>query len=371
MKSPWSISLVKVAGTEVRAHITFLILLAWIGSAYWKEEGPAVAVGGVLLICGVFFCVLLHEFGHVFAARRYGISTPRITLLPIGGLASLSRIPRRPVEELVVALAGPAVNVCIAALLLLLGRIAPGWDLPIVVPELVGKEGGGYLEQLLWVNLVLVVFNLVPAFPMDGGRVFRAFLAMFMSREAATRIAAALGQTIAVFGGIYAFGAGQPILALIAVFIFLAAGAEAQLVRSEFLLEGLQASDASMGEFHALGPGDALGRAEHLLLDGSQVDFPVVDDLGVCVGVLTRDRLLAGLVQEGEDGQVASFALGAVASVGEDMPAALAWQKLQESQMPGVAVVDGSGRLRGWLTAENLRELLLVREARAHAASHR
>ena len=201
MKSLWSISLVRVAGTEVRVHITFLILLAWIGSAYWKTEGPAVAVEGVLLICGVFFCVLLHEFGHVFAARRYGISTPKITLLPIGGLASLSRIPKRPVEELVVALAGPAVNVAIAVVLLAVGKLAPGWDLPHVVPELVGSEGGGFLRQLLWVNLVLVAFNLVPAFPMDGGRVFRACLAMFTNRQTATRIAAALGQTLAVFGG--------------------------------------------------------------------------------------------------------------------------------------------------------------------------
>lgn len=370
MKSPWSISLVRVAGTEVRVHITFLILLAWIGSAYWKTAGPAVAVGGVLLICGVFFCVLLHEFGHVFAARRYGISTPRITLLPIGGLASLSRIPRRPLEELVVALAGPAVNVAIAVVLLLLGRLAPGWDLPIVVPDLVGSEQGGYLQQLLWVNLVLVVFNLIPAFPMDGGRVFRAFLAMFMNRETATRIAAALGQTIAVFGGFYAFTSGQPILALIAVFIFLAAGAEARLVRSEFLLEGIRAADASMSAFHVLGPDDSLGRAEKLLLDGSQVDFPVVDERGVCIGILTRDRLLAGLLRDGEEGLVKSFAVAGAASIEQDMSAVLAWQKLQESQLPGAAVVDGSGRLQGWLTAENLQELLLVREATAHAASH-
>ena len=370
MKGFWSFPVVRVAGTEVRVHVTFLLLLAWIGTTYWRTDGPAAAVGGVVFICAIFFCVLLHEFGHVFAARRYGISTPRITLLPIGGLASLSRIPKRPIEELVVALAGPAVNVAIALAILVLGVVAPGWDLPIAVPSLVEAGESGFLHQLLRVNLILVVFNLIPAFPMDGGRVFRAFLAIFMRREVATRIAAALGQTIAALGGFYALTAGQPILGLIAVFIFFAAGAEARLVRSEFLLKGFSASEAAMSEFHTLRRDDTLERAEKMLLDGSQTDFPVVDEAGFCVGILTRDRLLAGLARDGGHGQIENSATAIPEGIAEDAPAVLAWQKLQESQLPGAAVIDASGRIQGWLTAENLQELLLVREAAELAASH-
>ena len=175
----WSIPLGRVLGTEIRLHLTFLLLLAWIGLAHGIRGGMPEAIQGVAFIALIFACVLLHEFGHVLAARRYGIATPDITLLPIGGVARLDRIPEKPAEELVVALAGPAVNVAIATLLLLpLGGVPD-------VAAMAGLEdpGQSLLARLFWVNVTLVVFNLIPAFPMDGGRVLRALLGMRLGGE--------------------------------------------------------------------------------------------------------------------------------------------------------------------------------------------
>ena len=205
----WSIPLGHVLGTEIRLHLTFLLLLAWIGVAHGIQGGSAAALDGVLYISLIFACVLLHEFGHVLAARRYGIATPDITLLPIGGVARLERIPEKPAEELVVALAGPAVNLVIAAILLtLLGGVAS-------LDAMAGIEDPGHsmLARLFWVNVVLAGFNLlVPAFPMDGGRVLRALLSTRLDRRRATDIAARIGQVLAFGLGFLGLVGGAPLL---------------------------------------------------------------------------------------------------------------------------------------------------------------
>ena len=192
----WSIPIGTVRGTVIRLHLTFLLFLLWIAVAHYSAGGPQAALEGVLFISLLFLCVLLHEFGHIIAARRYGVQTPDVILLPIGGVARLERIPEEPAQELVVALAGPAVNVVIAALLYLaLGGFVPAGGLEIDNP------GVGLLERLLPANLFLVVFNLIPAFPMDGGRVLRAFLAYRFGYARGTQIAATVGQALA-----FAFG---------------------------------------------------------------------------------------------------------------------------------------------------------------------
>src|SRR5215218_8467611 len=222
----WSIPIGMVKGTVVRVHITFLLFLAWIGVAAFARGGQGAALQSVVYILLLFLCVLLHEFGHVFAARRYGIQTPDITLLPIGGVARLERIPEKPTQELVVALAGPAVNVVIAALLFLaLGGLPSMGD-----GTQVQNPGVDLLGRLAWVNISLVVFNLIPAFPMDGGRVLRALLAYRLGYARATEIAASVGQVVAFALGIIGLFY-SPILVFIAIFVYLGAAAEAGAVQ--------------------------------------------------------------------------------------------------------------------------------------------
>ncbi len=189
----WSFKLARIAGIDVCVHVTFLLLLAFIGFSALASGGAAAAIEGVIYVCLVFLCVLLHEFGHALAARRYGIRTPDITLLPIGGVARLERMPEKPSQELVVAIAGPLVNVVIA---LLLFPFARGSLDPVIIQNV----GVGLVTKLFITNVILVVFNMIPAFPMDGGRVLRAFLAMRMDYAKATNIAATIGQSLRLPG---------------------------------------------------------------------------------------------------------------------------------------------------------------------------
>lgn len=211
----WSLHLGRWLGIDVYLHFTFLLLLAFIGLGQGVVgRSLDAALGGVLFFGGLFFCVLLHEYGHALAARRYGIATRDITLLPIGGVARLERMPEKPSQEFVVALAGPAVNVVIA-IGLFVGLKLGGWWQPL---SSLSASSGNIFERLLVANVFLVLFNLLPAFPMDGGRVLRALLAMKLNYTRATRIAARIGQGMAVlfgFAGLF----GNPMLLLIALFV--------------------------------------------------------------------------------------------------------------------------------------------------------
>jgi stage IV sporulation protein FB len=208
-----------VAGIPVRVDYTFLIFLAWIGFASYRSGGGDAAIFSVVFMLALFACVFLHELGHVFAARRYGIATRSITLLPFGGLAQLTHIPEKPAQEIAIALAGPAVNVAIAGILVaVLGQSPEGNTL-----EVFEGRGGDLLSRLVSVNISLAIFNLIPAFPLDGGRVLRALLAIRLGYPGATRVAARIGQIIAILLGIYGFVNGDLILLLIAGFILLSA----------------------------------------------------------------------------------------------------------------------------------------------------
>ena len=233
----WSFSIGRIAGTDVKVHLTFLLLpayWAWIG---YQENGPTGAVIRTLFILGLFVCVLLHEFGHILMARRFGVRTPDVILLPIGGVARLERLPSEPKQEFLIALAGPAVTLLLAVLLFL-GIVASGGSPGFRDPELFDVP---FFTQLFWANVILLIFNLIPAFPMDGGRILRALLASRMGLVRGTRTAAALGQMLAVAGGLYGLTASAPILVLIAFFVFIGASAEAQAVETRVAGEGLQA----------------------------------------------------------------------------------------------------------------------------------
>ena len=363
----WSIPFGRVLGTEIRLHLTFLLLLGWIGVAHGMRGGTAAALDGMLYIALIFACVLLHEFGHVIAARRYGITTPDITLLPIGGVARLERIPEKPSEELVVALAGPAVNVAIAAILLLL---LGGWP-PIEAMAGIEDPGQSMLARLLWVNIMLAGFNLlVPAFPMDGGRVLRALLSYRLGRARATDIAARIGQALAFGLGFLGLIGGAPLLVFVALFVWLGAGAESQAVRMRELSRGMIAADAMMTRFEALPVTATIGDAVELLIRSAQTDFPVLDGTGQLRGVLTRSDLIRMLREAGPDAAVLDAMQRAVPTVVQHVPFEEALQAMQAAAGP-VGVLDRGGRLVGLLTQENLGEMLMVEAARQRRAPPR
>ena len=355
----WSFPIGTVKGTVIRIHLTFVLFLLWIGVSHYAQGGQRAAVEGVLFISLLFLCVLLHEFGHVFAARRYGMQTPDITLLPIGGVARLERIPEKPSEELVVALAGPAVNVVIAALLFLLLGGLPSMD----DGTQVHNPGVDLLGRLAWVNISLVVFNLIPAFPMDGGRVLRALLAYRLGYARGTRIAAGIGQAVAFALGLAGLF-GNPLLIFIALFVYMGAASEASAAQMRDASRGMIASDAAETRFEGLPPTATVEDAVERLLSTSQHDFPVVDGSGRLRGVVTRDDLIRALRERGPEAPVLEVMRRDVPLFHHRQPLDEAMRTMQEGKHPAVGIVDAEGRLVGLVTPENLGELMMVQAAR-------
>lgn len=349
----WSFRIGSIAGIRVELHVTFLLFVGWVAVSQGALTGNlSQAISSVTLMLAIFGCVLIHELGHAFAARRYGIRTRDIVLLPIGGLARLQRMPDKPQQEVVVALAGPAVNVAIAAML---------WGVLGRVPD-PARLDDSLLPTLFWVNTVMATFNLVPAFPMDGGRVLRALLALRLSYTRATRIAAGVGQAIALLFGVAGFFIlHNPMLMFVALFVFLAAGEEYALVRARASMTGFPVRAAMITEFDTLEAGDPLQRAVDLLVSGNQQDFPVLEG-GVPVGILSRNDLLVGLQRAGPNASVGSMVNreGRFAEANE--PLEDAFQRMREHRHPALPVLSG-GRLVGLVTTDNVSELLLVQDA--------
>lgn len=344
-------------------HFTFLLLVAWIAAMQWSRGGPQAAVTGVLFILVLFACVVLHEFGHIWAARYYGIRTPDVTLLPIGGVAALERMPEKPSQEIVVALAGPAVNLVIAAVLVVM--LGLRFDASTMSLEALQST---FLAQVAIANVVLLVFNLVPAFPMDGGRVLRALLAMWLGYARATRIAAGVGQVIAIGFAFLGF-MGNPMLILIAIFIFLAAAGEANDVEAREMTRGRAVSEGMISVFEPLGVGATADDAAALLLRTTQQELPVVDGGGHLRGVVTRKAVIEAL-QEGRREISALHIVEAdvpVVPASEDL--ATAARLLRQSSARFVGVVDESGRFVGYLTPAKLSELLMIGASREKGAA--
>jgi Zn-dependent protease len=316
----------------------------------------AAAMQGVVFFVALFVCVLLHEYGHALMARRYGIPTKDITLLPIGGVARLERMPDKPGQELWVALAGPAVNVVIAGALALWLLVTDSWE-PV---SQLSTTQGSFAERLLGVNLFLVLFNLLPAFPMDGGRVLRAFLAMRLDYARATRIAATIGQGMAfLLGFIGLFW--NPFLLFIALFVWIGASQEATAAEMKSSLAGVPVREAMLTEFRTLTPSATLTEATRLLLAGSQQDFPVIDG-GRVVGILAHADLFQALRERGEHVAVADVMRRDFEAVQSEelLDAALAHVHAERGQ---VLPVMRQGQLVGLLTAENLGEFFMIRAA--------
>ena len=353
----WSWRIARIAGIDLYVHVTFLILVGWVAlSHYLARQSPADAFTGVAFIFSLFAIVVLHELGHALTARRFGIPTRDITLLPIGGVARLDRMPQDPKQELLVALAGPAVNVVLAAILFVVLELGEG----LAAYGQVVRVGGSFLDQLFWVNVSLAVFNLLPAFPMDGGRVLRGLLALRMDYLRATQIAAGIGQAMAVlFGFVGLFT--NPFLVFIALFVWLGAAGEASMVQMRSALAGIPVQKAMVTDFRTLAPHDQLGRAVDYVLAGFQQDFPVVEE-GRVVGVLTRSDLLNALARRGKEVRVGEVMQRDIETGGPwDMLEGVLG-RLQRRRCHTLPVVQ-NGQLVGLVTADNLGELLMIEQA--------
>ena len=362
----WSWQITKVAGIGIHLHVTFLVLLGWIGvDAFSERRQWGDVFEGWAFILALFCIVVLHELGHALTARRFGIRTRDITLLPIGGVARLERLPEEPRQEMLVALAGPAVNVALAILFFAILGGARG----LAHLTRIRIAGGPFLASLMWVNLALALFNLLPAFPMDGGRVLRALLARRLNYARATNIAAAIGQFIALlmgFAGLCSlFGLlgsfSNPFLILIGLFVWVAAGQEAGQVRMRSALGGVTVNEIMITEFRTVSPHEPLGRAVQLLLAGWQQDFPVVEN-GRLAGLLTRRALVDGLAQRGPDTPIAEVMPRRFPSVPAGQRVEDALPRLRSGQGQSLMVVN-DGELLGILSWETVGDYLLVQGA--------
>lgn len=359
----WQWKLGTFAGIDVYIHATFLLIIGWVGYSHWLEnQNWGEVLAGIGFILTLFLCVILHEFGHALTARKYGIKTRDITIYPIGGVARLERMPEKPIEELWVALMGPAVNVVIAAglfaYLFLTSSLIPLSELTVAT--------GSFLERVMTVNILLVLFNLIPAFPMDGGRVLRALLAMRMDYVRATQIAANIGQGLALlFGFIGLFG--NPSLLFIAFFVWIGASQESSATQMKNAISGIPVGRAMLTDYKSLSPRDPLSRMAQLILAGSQHDFPVIDNDRV-VGVVTRDDFLNALTRDGQNTAVSAVMKSGLPEVDSYEMVETALIRIQESGVPALPVTH-AGQLVGIVTTENITEYLLIRSALRNAAS--
>jgi Zn-dependent protease/CBS domain-containing protein len=354
----WSYRVATIAGIQVRIHLTFLLLLAFYAWIYYIDGGPQAAVDGVVFTLLIFLCVLLHEFGHALAARTFGIRTPDITLLPIGGVARLERMPANPQQEFVIAIAGPAVNILIAiAIFVVVGGVVPVREF-----GLVDTASGTLLAKLLVVNILLVAFNMIPAFPMDGGRVLRALLATQMRYPAATRLAARIGQVIAVLFGLASLTSwGGPMLGVIAIFVFL--GAQQELAQAQFreTARNLRVGQAMITRFRALPISLRVGEIARTLSESNQGVFPFVDEQLHFRGIASREELQRAATQLPPEASASSVArtpptLTPSTGFGD------ALELIQQSAEPLLPVVNASGQIVGLLGLGQLVELSALRQ---------
>ena len=359
MKS--SFRLLTVAGIDIKVHFTFPVILI-LGAFQWA--GPYGAPGaafGVLLMATLFACVVLHELGHSLVAQRLGVPVREIILLPIGGVAILGRMPRRPLHELLVAIAGPLVNVVIAGLLVFALRVQGGLSLDgreLTHLNEAAPSTETFLQWLLAANVGLVLFNLIPAFPMDGGRMLRAILAMFLGFRRATQVASGIGQLLAFALGLFGIFRGHFLLTLIAFFVFVGAGQERATEEARALLSTFRLGDVYNKHALTLQPGDQVARVLDYLLTSYQPDFAVLHGDRL-LGVVTRDAVLKSLASGEAQGYVTGIMNREPAHLDASMSLAEAREALTEKGIHGAAVFDGEHFL-GLINVDDIQEALQI-----------
>jgi Zn-dependent protease len=351
----WSLKIARISGIDVFLHWTFLVLLAFVLISSFSGGIHAMHLEGFWFILLLFVFVLLHEFGHALVGQRFGVKTANITLLPIGGVANMERMPEKPWQELAIALAGPLVNLGLALLFLIYLAISHQLtDFYILSgPDL--EHSLSY--NLFTINLILFGFNLVPAFPMDGGRVLRALLELKFPRHKATNIAARIGQLLAMAFILY--GLFNNIwFVFIGIFIYLGAGAEANYEANRSVLVHYTVKDVVMHQFSLLQSHDSIDKAVKLLLDGSEKEF-LVQENGIIAGTINRENLIEGLGHLGKDALLSEIMNRNVIKLKPEMPLDEAYELFSENQVEICPVLNGD-ELVGVLNRENIMEVLLI-----------
>jgi Zn-dependent protease/CBS domain-containing protein len=364
----WSFELFRFKGIPIRVHITFFLILIW-GAYYWAavaDDGARGALFGVIATLLLFLCVTLHELGHSVVALSYGIPVEDITLYPIGGVSRLADVPESPDQEFRITVAGPLVSFVIAAVLAVFAALIgePALSSPSrLVDDMRNPGWSTLLQYLIFTNLALGIFNILPAFPLDGGRILRSLLAMRMSYQRATRIAATIGQGMALLFGLIGFATLNVFLILIAIFIWLGAGAEGQQMSMRELLGTTKVGDAMTRQPWSLAPEFPLQRAVELILTTEQSDFPVVDHSSKVVGLVMLNDVLEAL-QKRPTATVGDISQPNYPRARPDERIVDVQERLERGRGRAVVVVDEQERLVGLLTRNDLLELIAVVSAR-------
>ncbi len=365
-----SMRLFRVWGIDVQVHWSFLLILAYGAFIYSGRANPlAGAIYGIVVILLLFVCVLLHEFGHALMAKYFKVNVPTITLLPIGGVAQLERMPRQPFQEFLIAIAGPGVNFVLTLLLLPIALLVVGMGmgsgnasslLAYAQSRMMTPSLDGLLVYLAFTNFALGLFNLLPAFPMDGGRVLRSLLAMAMPYVRATRIAVMVGRLMAVLLAFVGLG-GNIMLLLIAFFVYIGGRGELEAVESRYVLKDIKAGDALNREARQVYTSEPIDKAVDLIMTTYQADFPVFDLGSNFVGVLTRPLLVNVLRTQGREGRIVDVMIPAqeIPVVGPETTLADVWDQMMENRSRVVAVKE-QGRFLGLLTLDDISELIQV-----------
>lgn len=352
----WSFQIGKLFGIPLRIHLTFflLLLLVW----FQPRETGLSGLSGVLFIVALFACVVIHELAHSLMARRYGIPVRHIILLPIGGISMMERMPDDPHEEFNVAVVGPLTSLGIAAVLGVIVFAIGGGLGSLSAP--LGPGPVHFLTRLTWLNVILAGFNLIPAFPVDGGRVLRALLAFHMDYADATHYAAVIGQGLAIIAGVVAVFSHPMnwVLLFIAIFVYMGASAEDTQVRVRRTLREVPAWQAMVSDFRSMDKDETLADAFAYASHSYQHDFPVVDD-GQLVGLVTRQALITGVQQQGGDVTVSQVMVGNPCRVGPNDSLSDVYQEISTGACPIAAVVDAD-KLVGLVTPESVSQYLMA-----------
>jgi Zn-dependent protease/CBS domain-containing protein len=356
-----SLRLFKVKGIDIRVHITFPLILIWAAVQFGWLNGFGIngAIYGIIVTLLLFSIVVLHELGHSLAALKYGVPVKQIVLLPIGGVAQLKRMPEKPIQEFVIAIAGPLVNVGLAVLFAIIASLA-GFTLTMGnlfnnILNFADTSLSSVFAYVFISNLFLAGFNLLPAFPMDGGRVLRAILATRVSYVRATAIAVTIGQAMAWLLGLYGFLSGGFFMVLIAIFIFIGAGQEGQLVQLRNVLEGLQVEQAYSRHTQTLPPEASLKDVVNLTLNSFQADFPVCDGEKL-IGIITHTRLIQALNTFPPETSVRDVMVEDIPSVSPLDSLFDVQKRFSETGVDALPVVD-QGIFRGIITNKDINEV--------------
>jgi len=349
----WSLPIGRVSGISLRLHVTFLIFLAFVAYAGFAEEGLAGSGWAVAMFTSIFACVILHELGHSLVAQQLGVQVKSITLLPIGGVAALRTIPENPWHEIAITVAGPMVNAAIACMLIPLTGLPSHW-LIITMP----RDLHGLLVTLVQANTTLFLFNLIPAFPMDGGRLLRAVLALVVPYRQATTVAAMVGQGLAILFVVVGLKISLWLI-LIGAFIFIGAEGEERVVRMRGELRGLTLADVMTREVAFLTPLDPLSHAIERVYQTAQDDFPVLDN-GALVGLVTRAALVDAINTGADNAPVMTIMDRHIAVFSPREMLMPTCDGIINGTAPTAVLVVEDGRLVGMVSAENINRYLSV-----------